>query len=100
MRIKYIKGQIEIAKQPMLSPQEIVMKVIWPLENLVMRKSISIHLLSKIHEGFDIIGDQSIYELVLFNLVQNATKFNKTTLGHVVITLEIKALKDSAARGN
>ena len=70
------------------------------LENLIMSKNTSIHLFSKIHEGFDIIGDQSIYELVLFNLMQNATKFNKPRLGHVVITLEMKVLKDNAARMN
>ena len=84
----------------MLSPQEIVMKVIWPLENFVLSRGISIHLLSKLHEGFDIVGDQSIYELVLFNLVQNSTKFNKPNLGHIVITLEIKPLKDDSDAQN
>ena len=89
---------MEIAKEPMQPPEEIVMKVIWPLENFVMSRCTSIHLLSKLHDDYDIIGDQSIYELVLFNLVQNATKFNKPNLGHVVITLEIKGLKDESYR--
>ena len=35
-----------------------------------------------------------MYKLVLFNLLQNAVKFNKPSFGDVVITVEIRQSKE------
>ena len=47
----------------------------------------NIYLITEIFEDFDIVADEKAYALVLYNLVQNATKFNTTSQGDVVITV-------------
>jgi signal transduction histidine kinase len=39
------------------------------------------------------IADWKLYELILFNIVQNSFKYNKIFDGDVVITLECKQAK-------
>jgi signal transduction histidine kinase len=67
------------------------MKVIWPSEYFVLTRRVNIFFVEVVHEGFSIITDQEIYELILYNLIQNALKYNKAFDGDIVVTAEIKS---------
>ena len=37
------------------------------------------------------IFDQEVYELILYNLIQNALKYNRPFDGDIVVTAEVRA---------
>ena len=45
------------------------MKVIWPSEYFVLTRRVNIFFVEVVHEGFSIIADQEVYELILYNLI-------------------------------
>ena len=71
------------------------MKVIWPSEYFVLTRRVNIFFVEVVHEGFSIIADQEVYELILYNLIQNALKYNKPFDGDIVVTAEVKSSSNS-----
>jgi signal transduction histidine kinase len=71
------------------------MKVIWPSEYFVLTRRVNIFFVDVVHEGFSIITDQEVYELILYNLLQNALKYNKAFDGDIVVTAEVKSSSNS-----
>ena len=71
------------------------MKVIWPSEYFVLTRRVNIFFVDVVHEGFSIITDQEVYELILYNLLQNALKYNKAFDGDIVVTAEVKSSLNS-----
>ena len=67
------------------------MKVIWPSEYFVLTRRVNIYFVEIVHEGFQIVTDQEVYDLILYNLIQNALKYNKPFDGDIVVTTEIKS---------
>ena len=89
-RSKILKNKL-VTDEKVTSPLlKIVMNVIWPFEYFALSRCMNVYLIKDTYEDFSIVADESAYELVLYNLVQNAAKFNKTSLGEIVITVQIK----------
>ena len=42
------------------------------------------------------IFDQEVYELILYNLIQNALKYNRPFDGDIVVTAEVRASRGSS----
>lgn len=70
------------------------MNVIWPFEDAAVMRCINVFLVTRIFNDFQIVADEYLYKLVLFNLVQNSIKFNKPSFGDIVITIELKKSKE------
>ena len=51
------------------------------------------HLITKLEPNVEMVTDWELYELILFNLVQNSIKYNKSYDGDVVIAVKCKPLK-------
>ena len=90
-----IKDEVQIRKRETKPLLEILMKVIWPLEYFVLTRRVNIFFVEVVHEGYSIIADQEVYELILFNLIQNALKYNKPFDGDIVVTAEVKSSSTS-----
>jgi signal transduction histidine kinase len=75
-RLKVIKDEVRIHKREIKPLLEILMKVIWPLEYFALSRRVNIFFVEVVHKDCSIIADQEVYELILFNLIHNALKYN------------------------
>ena len=67
----------------------IVKNAIWPFEMQIDKKEINVYLVQRIDHNFTLISDWNRYELILFNIIQNAVKYNSQR-GDIIIVLSCK----------
>jgi signal transduction histidine kinase len=67
--------------------------VIWPFEHYVFKRRMNIFLIKNLSQNHDLVADWNLYELVLYNILQNALKFNKNVEGDIIITMTCKEVK-------
>jgi len=82
-----------VVTKPISNIEEIIFNVLWPFEHTIFKRRHNIHLITKLEPNISMETDWSLYELILFNLVQNAVKYNKSYDGDVVIAIKCKPLK-------
>jgi K+-sensing histidine kinase KdpD len=70
-----------------------IWNVVWPFEHYIFKRRINLYLVQQLKKDHEMIADWKLYELVLFNILQNSFKFNKIFDGDVVITLKCKPVK-------
>lgn len=60
---------------------------------LIVRRRHNVHLRLQIDPEIKMIADWGLYQLILFNLVQNSVKYNKARDGDIMILVKCKHLK-------
>lgn len=90
MKIK--KNQLN--NSPVLSSnfEEPIRNVLWPFEHFIFRMKINIFLGLNIEKNLQVNLDWSLYELILFNIIQNSVKYNQQQDGDICILISIKQL--------
>ena len=89
MRMKLNKNQFTVNTQQCLSPLEHVERVIYPFVPKIMSTRIRVMVSDQIAlTDVRFMADWSKFELVLFNLVQNAVKYNDQ-LGILLVVLKL-----------
>ena len=87
--MKINKG--ELVKDEMCSfrPEEFIEQVLQPFEYEIKKKKMKIDMSSKDLSRPSMKADWRLYQLIIFNIVQNAIKYNKRE-GTIRITTELK----------
>jgi hypothetical protein len=53
------------------------MKVMWPFEHFIFMRQMNVYIVNMLfNNDINIYLDTKIYQLILFNLIQNGVKFN------------------------
>ncbi len=66
----------------------------FPFELQIFKRKINIYLIDNTKKlNFEMILDWKIYELILFNIIQNSIKYNKEN-GEILIICSCKSLKN------
>jgi signal transduction histidine kinase len=81
-------NQINFCLSSIQNPAEIVLNVLLPFKMQTNQMKINVYLATNIKNATKITQDWSVYELILFNILQNAIKFNQKS-GDVVVVLRI-----------
>lgn len=76
-RMKIKKNELVPENQPTQSLNQTIQDVLWPFEMLIVRRRHNVHLMLQIEPDVKLVSDWSLYQLILFNLVQNSVKYNK-----------------------
>ena len=76
-RMKIKKNELVLENQPTHSLYQTIQDVLWPFEMLIVRRRHNVHLMLQIEPSVKLVTDWSLYQLILFNLVQNSVKYNK-----------------------
>ena len=92
-RMKIKKNELILDNQPIKSLVTTIQDVMWPFEMLIVRRRHNVHLRMQIESGINMIADWGLYQLILFNLVQNSVKYNKARDGDIMILVKCKQLK-------
>ena len=72
-----------------------IMKVLWPFEHQIEKRKINVSILFKTTIPFAVKSDWTLYELIIFNMVQNAVKYNHTD-GEIAILIGCHLLPESS----
>jgi K+-sensing histidine kinase KdpD len=67
--------------------------VLWPFEFQIYKRRLNVYVFKKQKMDFIMYSDWNLYEFVLFNVVQNAVKYNKPMDGDIVVILSCKPMK-------
>lgn len=84
MKIK--KGEFEVVKTWKSCPEAIVEKVLYPFLPTMTNQKIQVFFCRKTQFTSEISLDWEKYELILFNIIQNAVKYNQY-FGNLAIIL-------------
>lgn len=52
-------------------------------------------MITNVLQKYEIIADWELFELIMFNIIQNSMKYNKNLDGDIVITITCKKMKES-----
>ena len=93
--MKLLKNQLEVDAFPLKDMMSTIWNVIWPFEHFIFKRFLNIYLIQKFKflACCQMVADWRLYEASMFNLLQNALKYNKTNYGDVVITQTCKPVK-------
>lgn len=75
-RMKIKKNQLKVEAKPNSNIICTLWNVIWPFEHYIFRRRINIFLITNLWPGYEMVSDWGLYELVLYNILQNALKYN------------------------
>ena len=76
-----------------MSIQGTIWNVLWPFEHQIYRRKINVWLIKNFPLDVQIFSDWKLYEIILFNIIQNAVKYNQQNEGDIVICVTLKPLK-------
>jgi signal transduction histidine kinase len=85
--MKMKKNQVKVELKPNTNIICTLWTVIWPFEHYVFKRRINIFLVMNLQKNKDMVADWNLYELVFYNILQNALKYNKNVDGDIVITM-------------
>lgn len=88
-RMKIKKKQFEQTKTSTMFPEYYIERVIYPFLQQISSTSINVYIARKDFGEVNLKLDWKNYQLILFNLVQNAIKFNFFN-GAILIIISIK----------
>ena len=91
MKIK--KNQLRIAPMPLSQFEEPIRNVLWPFEHFIFKMKINIYLAFRVERNLQISVDWNLYELILFNIIQNSVKYNQQLDGDICILISCKTKK-------
>jgi signal transduction histidine kinase len=84
--MKIDKNEFRMKNSKSNEPEEFINKVIFQFEPNVRNKNIHAYIIRK-NENFQIMKtDWEKYQLIIFNIIQNAVKYNQQD-GNIIITL-------------
>ena len=75
---KYRNRKLELnLEEPVKDPERFIKEVIEPFSQIIKRKNLKVTIQNDIaNKNTDLITDWKIYQIVLFNFIQNAVKYN------------------------
>ena len=64
-----------------------IWNVIWPFEHFIFKRKINVYLIQefKFSLSTQMVSDWKHYESALFNLIQNAMKYNQANYGDIIL---------------
>ena len=86
MKVK--KGELIIKKLSSANPEEFIDQVLKPFEYQIQKKKMKTIIQRKDRNRPSIKADWRLYQLIIFNIIQNAVKYNKKG-GTINITTEL-----------
>jgi len=87
--MKINKGELVIKEMCSQRPEDFIEQVLQPFEYQIKKKKMNVSVQRKNIERPSIKADWRLYQLIIFNIVQNAVKYNKRE-GDISITTELK----------
>ena len=91
MKIK--KNQLEQEPTPNSNMISTIWNVIWPFEHYIFKRRVNVYFIHNLQHQYEMIADWNLYELVMYNIVQNAIKYNKNIDGDIIITMTCKKVR-------
>lgn len=85
-RMKAQKHQLKLKGQSTFYPEQYIEKVLYPFYPQINSRKISVFIARKSMYNFEIKADWKRYQLVIFNIIQNAVKYNKCNGSIVILT--------------
>lgn len=72
IRKNEFKQQLKVSS----NPDEHIQKVIYPFEPHITKQGIKVHFAKKNDVNLEIKANWIMYQLILFNIIQNSVKYN------------------------
>jgi light-regulated signal transduction histidine kinase (bacteriophytochrome) len=88
------KNQLKIEPTPNSKMISTIWNVIWPFEHYIFKRRINIYLIQNLMPKYQMVADWKLYELVMYNILQNALKYNQNIDGDIVFTMTCKRLRE------
>lgn len=88
-KMKINKGELVIREMCSLKPEEFIEQVLQPFEYQIAKKKMVVSVAQRDQDRPSMKADWRLYQLIIFNIIQNAVKYNKTE-GAITITTELK----------
>ena len=76
-RMKIKKNQLKNSPVASSNLEEPLRKVLWAFEHFISRMRINVYLGLNIEANLQVSLDWNLYELILFNIIQNSVKYNQ-----------------------
>lgn len=92
-RMKIKKKQLMTNATLSSNFEETIRNVLWPFEHFIFKMKIKIYIGLKIDKNLSVHLDWNLYELILFNIIQNSVKYNQQQDGDICILMSVKARK-------
>jgi len=95
MRMQFKQARdLKLKREKLLKPVQSIKKyisqVFWPFHFTIARRNINVFLINEHPMYGELFADWELYKLSLFNVFQNAVKFNQIEDGEIVIIQSIK----------
>ena len=91
-RMKISKNNFKVCESLCSDIIKVIYSVIQPFQILIMNRHINVYVMQTNLFDFSIRADWTNFKLVLFNIVQNAVKYNKLE-GDIVILISCKPIR-------
>lgn len=88
-KMKVNKGELIIKEMCSLKPEQFIEEVLQPFEYQIKKKKMKVSIQRKDVNRPSIKADWRLYQLIIFNIIQNAVKYNKKE-GTISVTTELK----------
>jgi len=87
--MKINKGELVVKEMCSQNPEEFIEQVLQPFEYQIKKKKMNVSIKRMNNDRPSIKTDWRLYQLIIFNIVQNAVKYNKRE-GNIAIITELK----------
>ena len=87
MKIK--KGELAIKEMCSDKPEQFIEQVLQPFEYQIEKRKMKVSIKRKNLNRVSIKADWRLYQLIIFNIIQNAVKYNKRE-GTISVSTELK----------
>lgn len=95
--MKIDKNEFEMNCTLSDSPEEFINKVIYQFEPMIRNSNINVYTVRKNTNFGQMETDWDKYQLILFNIIQNAVKYNMID-GNILIALKCMPMKSNSPK--
>ena len=89
MRMKLEKKEVQVSTSECITPLQHVELVIYPFVSQILANKIRVLVSDQTQmDNVSFVADWKLYELILFNIIQNAVKYN-SYLGVILVVLKV-----------
>lgn len=72
----------------------------WPFDYLIQRRKMNVQIIMRTQFKFWMKADWEMYELILFNIIQNSVKYVKYNDDNIIIVLTCKPMRKEITNNN
>lgn len=84
--MKAEKNQVKLKAHECVFPEHHIEKIIYPFYSQIQGQKIKVYFGRKSSYSMEIHADWKKYQLIVFNIIQNAVKYNKYNGSIIVLT--------------